>query len=55
MRNGQGPNVLAMMRDTALNLLRSTGCTRIAARLRHYGRHPDALFALLGLPLPQHA
>jgi predicted transposase YbfD/YdcC len=55
VRIGQGPDVLALLRDTALNLLRSTGCTRIAARLRHYGRHPDALFTLLGLPLPQHA
>lgn len=55
IRRGQGPNVLAMLRDTALNLLRATGCRTIAARLRHHCRHPDALLAFLGLPLPQHA
>ncbi len=55
IRTGHGPDVLAMMRDTALNLLRSTGCRTIAAQLRHHCRCPDALFSLLGLPLPQHA
>jgi len=55
VRVGYGPDVLAMLRDTALNLLRLSGCRTIAARLRHYCRHPDALLALLGLPLPQHA
>ena len=55
LRTGQGPDVLALLRDTALNLVRLSGCRTIAARLRHYCRHPDALLALLGLPLPQHA
>ena len=52
IRLGHGPDVLAMLRDTALNLLRSTGCRTIAAQLRHYCRCPTALLALLGLPLP---
>jgi len=55
IRLGQGPNVVAILRDTALNLLRASGCHTIAARLRHYCRHPDALLTFLGLPLPQHA
>lgn len=55
VRLGQGPNVLALLRDTALNLLRAVGCTAVAARLRHLCRCPADLFALLGLPLPQHA
>ncbi len=55
VRLGQGPNVLAILRDTALNLLRARGCRTIAARLRAHCRHPDALLAFLGLPLPQHA
>jgi len=55
VRHGQGPNVLAILRDTALNLLRARGCRTIAARLRAHCRHPDALLAFLGLPLPQHA
>ena len=38
IRKEQGPNVLAMLRDTALNLLRSVGCRTIAARLRHHCR-----------------
>jgi len=52
IRRGQGPNVMAILRDTALNLLRASGCRTIAAHLRHHCRHPDALFALLGLSLP---
>jgi len=55
IRKGHGPNVLALLRDTALNLLRSAGCRTIAARLRHHCRCPTALLSLLGLPLPQHA
>ena len=52
LRKGHGPNVLAILRDTALNLLRSAGGHTIAAQLRHYCRCPDALFSLLALPLP---
>jgi len=43
---GQGPNVLTILRDTALNLLRSVGCRTITARLRHHCRCP---------PPPEHA
>jgi len=38
IRKEQGPDVLAMLRDTALDLLCSVGCRTIAARLRHYCR-----------------
>jgi len=55
VRRGQGPNVVAMLRDTARNLLRACGCRTIAARLRHDCRHPDALLAFLTLPFLQHA
>jgi len=55
IRKGYGLDVLAILRDIALNLLRSTGCRTIAAQLRHHCRCPDALLALLVLPLPQHA
>lgn len=51
-RVGQGPNVLAALRDTALNLLRASGSRTIAARLRHYARSPTALLPLLGLAPP---
>jgi len=55
IRVGHGPNVLALLRDIALNLLRSAGCRTVAAPLRHYCRCPADLFTLLALPLPQHA
>lgn len=48
-RRGQGPNVLAILRDTALNVLRQSGCHTIAARLRLHCRQPDTLFTLLGV------
>ena len=44
-----GPSILAILRDTALNALRLHGDRCIAARLRHYSRHPQDLFSLFGL------
>lgn len=44
---GQGPTVLALLREAALNLLRRAGIRRIAARLRDYSQHPDAAIALV--------
>ncbi len=49
VRTGQGPNVLAILRDTALTLLRQSGCRTVAARLRHHCRYPTDLFTLLGI------
>ncbi len=49
---GAGPQVMAALRNTALNLLRRAGYHAIAARLRHNSRHPEAVIALLGLALP---
>ncbi|HEV2770734.1 MAG TPA: ISAs1 family transposase [Solirubrobacteraceae bacterium] len=49
---GSGPTIMAQLRDTALGLLRRAGPRRIAARLRHHARHPEAVLPLLGLPLP---
>jgi hypothetical protein len=43
-----GPAILAVIRDTALNLLRQAGYHTISARVRHYSRHPDDLLPLLG-------
>jgi hypothetical protein len=47
--------MMAQLRHTALNLLRLAGHRRIAARLRHHGRHPAAVLPLLGLALPENA
>lgn len=49
VRLDAGPSILAIIRDTALNLLRQAGYHTIAARLRHYSRRPDDLLPLLGL------
>ena len=44
---GSGPSVLAVLRDTVVSLLRSTGCSTIASRLRFHSTHPDAALALV--------
>lgn len=49
---GHGPQVLAALRNTALNLLRRAGHQAIAARLRHNSRCPEDAVRLLGLALP---
>jgi predicted transposase YbfD/YdcC len=49
---GQGPQVLAALRNTAVSVLRRAGITTIAARLRHHSRQPEAVLPLLGLALP---
>lgn len=38
LRVGSGPHVMATLRNTAISLLRLTGCTSIAASLRHHAR-----------------
>jgi predicted transposase YbfD/YdcC len=47
---GAGPEVMACLRDAAVSLLHRAGIDRIAERLRHHSRHPDAVLALLGCP-----
>ena len=44
---GAGPRVMSILRDTAVNLLRLAGCTRIANRLRYHSSHPQAAVALV--------
>ncbi|HEV2125844.1 MAG TPA: ISAs1 family transposase [Chloroflexota bacterium] len=46
---GTGPDIMAMLRTAAVSALRRAGHHRIAARLRHNSRCPDAILALLGL------
>jgi predicted transposase YbfD/YdcC len=55
VRLGAGPMVLAVLRDTALSLLRLTGCRAITARLRHYAQFPAQAVALLAPPPTQNA
>ncbi len=52
---GQGPTVMALLREAALNLLRRAGVRQISARLRYHSQHPAAAVALLFDPPPAHA
>ena len=46
-RTGNGPQVLAVMRNLILSLLRLGGYDNIAAALRHHARHPEQAIAML--------
>ena len=55
IHRGQGPTVMALLREAALNLLRRNGVRRISARLRYHSQHPAAAVALLVAPPPADA
>ncbi len=52
---GQGPTVMALLREAALNLLRRSGARQISARLRYHSQYPTAAVALLIASPPAHA
>jgi predicted transposase YbfD/YdcC len=52
---GQGPTILAMLRDAAISLLHRAGVRAIAATLRDFGQQPDGAVALVCSPPPTHA
>ena len=47
VHSGNGPSVMAMLRDLALSLLHQAGVRAIASRLRHNSTNPEAALALL--------
>jgi predicted transposase YbfD/YdcC len=49
---GQGPTVMALLRDAAVNLLHRAGLRRIASCLRLHSQHPERAVALVLGPLP---
>jgi predicted transposase YbfD/YdcC len=49
-RTGNGPHVLAILRNVVISVLRLAGHDNIARALRHYGRHTDQAIALLTRP-----
>jgi predicted transposase YbfD/YdcC len=49
---GQGPTVMALLRDAALSLLHRTGVRRVASRLRTHSQHPERAVALVLGPIP---
>jgi predicted transposase YbfD/YdcC len=52
---GQGPTVMALLRDAAVNVLHLAGVTSITARRRRHSQHPERAVALVVTPLPTHA
>jgi predicted transposase YbfD/YdcC len=52
---GQGPTVLALLRDAAVNVLHLAGVTGITSRLRRHSQHPERAVALVVGPLSPHA
>jgi predicted transposase YbfD/YdcC len=55
IHQGQGPTVMALLRDAAVSLLHRAGIRHISARLRYHSQHPAAAVALLVAPLPADA
>lgn len=51
----QGPTVMALLRDAAINLLHRAGVARVASRLRTHSQYPDRAIALVIGPLPTRA
>jgi predicted transposase YbfD/YdcC len=52
LHTGQGPTVMAFLRDAALSLLRRAGVHQITARLREHAQDPDPAVALVVTPPP---
>jgi predicted transposase YbfD/YdcC len=52
---GQGPAILAMLRDAAVSLLHRAGVRALTARLRAHAQHPDPAVALVCDPPPTRA
>jgi predicted transposase YbfD/YdcC len=55
LHTGQGPTVMAFLRDAALSLLHRAGIHQITACLREYAQDPDPAVALVVAPPPPHA
>lgn len=52
---GQGPQVMTLLRDAAIDLLHVAGVRQIAARLRHHSQYPTEAVALVLGALTTHA
>lgn len=52
---GQGPTVMALLRDAAVSVLHRAGIRRVAAQLRRHSQHPDQAVALVIDSLPTDA
>ena len=52
---GASNPIMSLLRDAVVSLVHQAGFAQVAARLRHYSRHPEEALGLLGAPLPQNA
>jgi predicted transposase YbfD/YdcC len=52
LHTGQGPTVMAFLRDAAVSLLRRAGIQQVTARLRDYAQDPSPAVALVVAPPP---
>jgi predicted transposase YbfD/YdcC len=55
IHKGNGPSIMAMLRDTVVSVLHRAGWRTIAERLRFYSGNPRAALALLGIPIRENA
>jgi predicted transposase YbfD/YdcC len=55
IHKGNGPSIMAILRDTVVSVLHRAGWRTIAARLRYYSGHPKEVLALLGVPMAENA
>lgn len=55
IHKGNGPSIMAILRDTVVSVLHRAGWRTIAERLRYYGGHPKEVFPLLGIPVVENA
>jgi len=55
IHTGNGPGIMAILRDTVVTLLHQAGWRTIAARLRYYSGHPKEVLAFLGIPVAENA
>jgi len=46
-RTGNAPQVMASLRNLAINILRLSGATNIAQALRHHARQPERSFTAI--------
>jgi hypothetical protein len=55
LHTGQGPSVVALLRDAAVSLLHRARVRQVTACLRHNAQHPESAVALLFAPAPPRA
>jgi predicted transposase YbfD/YdcC len=55
IHKGNGPSIMAMLRDTVVSVLHRAGWRTIAERLRFYSGNPRAALVLLGIPIMENA